>query len=167
MLSGVQLFVTPPTLACQAALSMGFPRQEYWSGLPFPPPGDLPDPRIKSVSPALAGRLFTPEPLEQVVDKGLVSLFPPPLYECPIVSASFVKKGYFSSIELLLCLVKNRLNIVILVYFSTLRSFVLLIFHGASPVAQVSVSQILVNTCKPFFNYSYCGHHHYYHHHYN
>ena len=89
------------------------------------------------------------------------------LYECPIVSASFVKKGYFSSIELLLYLVKNQLNIVILVYFSTLRPFVLLIFHGAPPVAQVSVSQILVNTCKPFFNYSYCGHHHYYHHHYN
>ena len=41
---------------------MGFPRQEYWSGLPFPPPGDLPDPGIKPasfVSPALAGRFFT------------------------------------------------------------------------------------------------------------
>ena len=40
-LSHVQLFVTPWTLACQAPLSMGFPRQEYWSGLPFPSPGDL------------------------------------------------------------------------------------------------------------------------------
>ena len=48
------------------------------------------------MSPALAGRLFTPEPLEQVVDKGLVSLFPPPLYECPIVSASFVKLSYLA-----------------------------------------------------------------------
>ena len=44
--------VTPWTVACQAPLSMGFPRQEYWSGLPFPPPGDLPDPAIEPASPA-------------------------------------------------------------------------------------------------------------------
>ena len=43
---------TPWTLACQASLSMGFPRQEYWSGLPFPSPGYLPNPGIKPVSPA-------------------------------------------------------------------------------------------------------------------
>ena len=41
---------------------MGFPRQEYWSGLPFPSPGDLPDPGIKPVSPVGAGRFFTTEP---------------------------------------------------------------------------------------------------------
>ena len=41
---------------------MGFPSQEYWSGLPFPPPGYLPDPRIEPVSPTLAGGLFTTEP---------------------------------------------------------------------------------------------------------
>ena len=41
--SHVPRFVTPWTVACQASLSMGFPRQEYWSGLPFPLPGDLPD----------------------------------------------------------------------------------------------------------------------------
>ena len=46
--SCVQLFVTPWTVAHQALLSMGFPRQEYWSGLPFPPPGDLPNSEIKS-----------------------------------------------------------------------------------------------------------------------
>ena len=45
--------VTPWTLACQAPLPMGFSRQEYWSGLPFPSPGDLPDPGIKPGSPAL------------------------------------------------------------------------------------------------------------------
>ena len=53
------------TVARQAPLSMGCPRQEYWSGLPFPPPGDLSDPRIKPmslVSPALPGRFFTIEP---------------------------------------------------------------------------------------------------------
>ena len=43
------------TVACQSPLSMGFPRQEYWSGLPSPSPGDLPDPRIQPASPALAG----------------------------------------------------------------------------------------------------------------
>ena len=52
MLSPVQLCATPWTVACQAPLSMGFPRQEYWSGLPFPSPGDLPDPGIKLMSPA-------------------------------------------------------------------------------------------------------------------
>ena len=48
---------------CQAPLSMGFSRQEYWSGLPFPSPGGLPAPRIKPASLALADRLFTTEPL--------------------------------------------------------------------------------------------------------
>ena len=45
--------LTPRTIACQAPLSMGFPRQEYWSGLPFPSPGNLPNPEIKPVCPAL------------------------------------------------------------------------------------------------------------------
>ena len=53
VLSCVQLFVNPWTVAHQAPLSMGFSRQEYWSGLPFPPPGDLPDQGIKLVSTAL------------------------------------------------------------------------------------------------------------------
>ena len=51
--SHVQLFGTPWTVACQAPLSMGFSRQEYWSGLPFPSPWDLPDLGIKPRSPAL------------------------------------------------------------------------------------------------------------------
>ena len=41
---------------------MGFPKQEHWSGLPFPSPGDVPDPGMELESPALAGRFFTPEP---------------------------------------------------------------------------------------------------------
>ena len=52
-LSHVQLFSTPWTAACQVPLSVGFPRQEYWSGLPFPSPDDLPDSGIKPVSPAV------------------------------------------------------------------------------------------------------------------
>ena len=52
-LSCVRLFVTPRTVACQAPLSVEFSRQEYWSGLPFPSPGNLPHPGIKPGSPAL------------------------------------------------------------------------------------------------------------------
>ena len=55
----VGLFATPCTVACQAPLSMEFPRQEYWSGVSFPSPGDLPHPGIKSISfksPVLAGK---------------------------------------------------------------------------------------------------------------
>ena len=65
VLSRVLLFVTPWTVAHQAPLSMGFSRQEYWSGLPCSPPGDFPNPGIKSLSPespALTGRFFTTEP---------------------------------------------------------------------------------------------------------
>ena len=58
-LSHVQLFATPWIVACQAPLSMEFPRQEYWSKLPFLTPGDLLDPGIKPRSPTLAGRFFT------------------------------------------------------------------------------------------------------------
>ena len=49
-------------LSCQAPLSMGFSRQEYWRGLPFPPPGDLPHPGTEPASPALAGGFLTTEP---------------------------------------------------------------------------------------------------------
>ena len=54
--------VTPWTIALQAPLSMGFPRQEYWSGLPFPSPEDLADPRIKPLSPALQADSLPTEP---------------------------------------------------------------------------------------------------------
>ena len=61
MLSHVQLFAAPWTVACQVPLSMEFSRQEYWSGSPFPIPGDLPGPGIKPaslMSPALARKIF-------------------------------------------------------------------------------------------------------------
>ena len=54
--------VTPWTVARQAPLSMEFSQQEFLSELPFPSPGDLPDPGIKPAFPALAGRFFTSEP---------------------------------------------------------------------------------------------------------
>ena len=65
LLSHVWLFVTLWTVACQAPLSMEFSRQEYWSGLPFPTPGDVPDLGIEPmshVSPALAGGFFIAAP---------------------------------------------------------------------------------------------------------
>ena len=59
----IRLFATPLTVAHQAPLSMEFSRQEYWNGLPFPTPGDLPDPGIElepPASPTLAGGFFAP-----------------------------------------------------------------------------------------------------------
>ena len=61
-LSRVRLFATPWTVAYQASPSMGFSRQECWSGLPFPSPGDLPDPGIKRGSPALQADALTSAP---------------------------------------------------------------------------------------------------------
>ena len=61
-LSRVWLFATPWTVAYQASPSMGFSRQEYWSGLPFPSPGDLPHPGVKPRSPALEADALTSEP---------------------------------------------------------------------------------------------------------
>ena len=61
-LNSVRLFVTPWTVARQAPLSMGFSRQEYWSGLPFPSPGDLPNPGIKPGSPAWQADALSSEP---------------------------------------------------------------------------------------------------------
>ena len=60
-LSHVQLFATPWTATSQDLLSVGFPRQEYWRGLPIPSPGDLPNPGMEPTSPALEGRFFTTE----------------------------------------------------------------------------------------------------------
>ena len=74
MLSHVRLFVTAWTVAHRAPLSMGFSRQDYWSGLPFPSPGDLPDPGIEPTSP-LAGRFFTAEPPGKPSNQGSSSLF--------------------------------------------------------------------------------------------
>ena len=63
MLIHVQLFATSWTVACQGPLSMGFFQAEYWNGLLFPPPGDLPNTGIEPTSPALTGVFFTTEPL--------------------------------------------------------------------------------------------------------
>ena len=71
LLQSCRLFATLWTIARQAPMSMGFSRQEYWSGLPSPPPGDLPNPEIKPtslMSSAWAGGFFTTEPPGKLVD---------------------------------------------------------------------------------------------------
>ena len=75
--SSLQLFVTPWTVAYQAPLSKGFSRQEYWSGLPCPPPGDLPDPGIELVSlmsPALGGGFFATSATWEAQENGTDAL---------------------------------------------------------------------------------------------
>ena len=70
VLSRVQLFVVSWRVTHQAPLSMEFSRQKYWSGLPFPPPGDLPNPGIKPaslISPALADKFFTTVPSGKLI----------------------------------------------------------------------------------------------------
>ena len=66
-------FVTPWSVALQTPLSMEFSRQEYWNGLLFPSPDDLPNPRIEPTSPALAGGFFTTEPHGKPQDNGCTS----------------------------------------------------------------------------------------------
>ena len=69
-LSPIQLFATN-SVARQPPLSMGFPRQESWGGLPFPPPGESSNPEIEPVSPALTGGFFTIEPPGKLYSKGM------------------------------------------------------------------------------------------------
>ena len=73
-LSRVWLFATPRTVVNQAPLSMGFSRQECWSGLPFPSPGDLPDPGIEPQSPALQADSLRAEPQGKPKNTGVGSL---------------------------------------------------------------------------------------------
>ena len=73
LLNHVRLFATSWTVAYQTSLSMGFSQQGYWSGLPFPSPGDLPDPGIETRSPAFQADALTSEPPGK--DMGLLQLF--------------------------------------------------------------------------------------------
>ena len=81
-------FETPWTVACQAPLSMGFSRQEYGSGLPFPSPGDLPNPGIEPASPALAGGFLTLAPPGCLI-------FNSHIFQ-PIIFANFSKEFFYS-----------------------------------------------------------------------
>ena len=84
--SHVQLFATPWTVAFQASLSIGFPKQQYWSGSPFSSLGDLPNPGIKlnsPVAPAFIGGLFITEPPEiPEIGETLYNLLFPSVFGC-------------------------------------------------------------------------------------
>ena len=70
LLSRVQIFATPWTVALQAPLSMGSPRQEYWSGVPFPSPEDLPNPGIESLVSCISRQvLYTTEPAGKPINQ--------------------------------------------------------------------------------------------------
>ena len=84
LLSRIWLFVTPWTVARLASLSLQFSSQEYWSGLPFPSPGDLPDPGIEPGSPALQTDSLPPEPPKKPL--------PPP--SAPNLIADYYRKSH-------------------------------------------------------------------------
>ena len=94
-LSLVRLFTTQWTIACQAPLSMGFPRQEYWSGWPFPSPEHLPDPEIEPVYPVLAGGFYTTEPPGK---PSSLALNFPKLSESPVSQQYGTHEGKFYSL---------------------------------------------------------------------
>ena len=104
-LSYVQLFVTPWSVAHQIPLSIGFPRQEYWSGLPFPSPGHLPNSGIKPASPAVAGGFF----YHWATWKARVFCTCSQTYEslCPLKCFSFWLPFYLEWASLVTQLVKN------------------------------------------------------------
>ena len=113
LLSRVWLFAAPRTVAHQAPLSLGFPRHEYWSRLPLPPPGDLPDPGIGPESPvahALPGRFLTTEPPGKPVDSAVVQSLsrvqvfsPPRKAACQVSLPSPSSAGCSDSCPLMLC----------------------------------------------------------------
>ena len=100
----VRLFATPWTIAHQAPPSMGLSRQEYWSGLPFPSPGDLPDPGIEPRSPALQADALTSEPPgKQVLGKNATEVKCPCHYGISGLYAinmtySFLKNTYLKNL---------------------------------------------------------------------
>ena len=126
MLSCLLLFLIPWTVVRQAPLTMGFSRQEYWNGLPFPPPGDLPNPGMEPgsptppVSPALQADSLSTEPSGKppygkggggggLVDKSCLTLATPltVAYQAPL-SMSFYRQEYWSGLPF-----PFRLNLIV------------------------------------------------------
>ena len=116
--SHVQLLATLWTVAHQAPLSMGFTRQEYWSGLPCPPPGNLPDPGIEPtsfMSPALAGGLFTASATWEahIKTKQVLIVFPVPLYSLLSSPLAFCRLHYQCRRASLFCTFVSREHLCI------------------------------------------------------
>ena len=93
-LSHVRLFATPWTIAYQAPPSMGFSRQEYWSGWPFPSPGDLPNPEIEPGSPALEADALPFEPPRK--SDMSVGSFKPETSVCWLLSFDFHRRIFIA-----------------------------------------------------------------------
>ena len=122
LLSHVWLFVTPWTVAYQAPLSMGFSRQEYWSGLLFPSPGDLPDPGIKPRSPTLQADALLSEtpgkPEKTIIQKGTCTpVFTVALFttartwkqpRCPSIGKYILKLWYIYTTEYYSAMKRNQ-----------------------------------------------------------
>ena len=100
---------------CQAPLSMGFSRQEYWRGLPFPTPGDLPDPGIEPPTPALAGRFFTAKPPGKQAELQLTSFLKIDYFFCCFFVKRFRNFFLWDPHENHL---DNVIDVLIKVYFS-------------------------------------------------
>jgi len=114
----VQLLATLWIVAHQAPLSMGFTRQEYWSGLPCPPLGNLPDPGIEStsfMSPALAGGLFTTSTAweSHIKTKQVLIVFPVPLYSLLPSPLAFCHLHYQCRRDSLFCTFVSREHLCI------------------------------------------------------
>ena len=105
--------VTPWTVACQTLLSMGFSRQEYWSGLPFPFPGDLPDPGIEPGSPALKLKVKSLNRVQLFVTPWTVTYQAPP-------SMSFSRQEYWSGLSSLLLHCRHIIPLH-MDYYSTIK----------------------------------------------
>ena len=128
ILSRIWVFATPWTVAPQAHLSMGFSRQEYWSGLPVPPSGDLPDPGIKPMSPTLAGVFFTTEPPGKPIWATGHFIFsvnksPPPctdLMSCPMYRSDVLQNILNTSVDFFDFALVNRLGTLRFVTFSAM-----------------------------------------------
>ena len=115
--SHVWLFVTPLTVAHKAPLSMGFPRQKYWSGLPVPSTGDLPNPGIKPIclaSPELAGSFFTTKPPGKLT---LITL------QSQVSNSTSLQKGHFKVFWETNHYPKNKSNIMTHKIWSELKKY--------------------------------------------
>ena len=93
LLSHIGCFAIPWAVACQVSLSMGFSRQEHWSGVPFPCPRDLSKPGIEAASPALTGGFFTTEPPREPKDSSVVPLTPHSTYIIQLPSHTAPTRG--------------------------------------------------------------------------
>ena len=111
-LSHVRVSRTPQTVARQAPLSMGLPRQEYWSGLPFPSPGDLPHSRIEPRPPALGANSLPSEPFSNGVITVLYFISPSNSQQLPLGTGAEMTRHFFTTCSFKLGLCQNMSSVL-------------------------------------------------------